>query len=106
MQLDDLFVPDAPDIAPVAHGNVGIIAAQHHLSAFGDDIAVAVDTGIDRSLGTAIADGFDLLPNSYNPNDNHLRLAPSLPPVEDLEKAMEVLTICLKLSALEKLLNK
>ena len=45
-------------------------------------------------------------PNSFNPNDNHLRLAPSLPPVEDLEKAMEVLCISLKLAALEKLLEK
>ena len=40
-----------------------------------------------------------------NPNDNHLRIAPSLPPVEELEKAMEVLTISLKLAALEKLLE-
>lgn len=45
-------------------------------------------------------------PYSHNPNDNHLRLAPSLPPVEDLEKAMEVLCICVKLAALEKLLEK
>lgn len=44
-------------------------------------------------------------PNGYNPNDNHLRLAPSLPPVEDLEKAMEVLCISVRLAALEKLLN-
>lgn len=44
-------------------------------------------------------------PNGHNPNDNHLRLAPSLPPVEDLEKAMEVLCISVKLAALEKLLN-
>ena len=45
-------------------------------------------------------------PNRNNPKDDHLRIAPSLPPVEDLEKAMEVLTISLKLAALEKLLNK
>ena len=44
-------------------------------------------------------------PNSFNPHDNHLRLAPSLPPVKDLEKAMEVLTIALKLASLEKLLE-
>ena len=37
---------------------------------------------------------------------NNLRIAPSLPPVEELEKAMEVLTTAMKLSALEKLLNK
>ena len=45
-------------------------------------------------------------PYRIDPKDENLRIAPSLPPVEDLEKAMEVLTICLKLSALEKLLNK
>ena len=45
-------------------------------------------------------------PNSNNPKDNHLRIAPSLPPVEELEKAMEVLTISLKLAALDKLLNR
>ena len=45
-------------------------------------------------------------PYRNNPNDDHLRIAPSLPPVEELEKAMEVLTISLKLAALEKLLNK
>ena len=44
-------------------------------------------------------------PYSRNPRDNHLRIAPSLPPVEELEKAMEVLTISVKLAALEKLLN-
>ena len=45
-------------------------------------------------------------PYGNNPKDDHLRIAPSLPPVEELEKAMEVLTISLKLSALEKLLEK
>ena len=59
-----------------------------------------------REAGVVLTNAGAAYPNSYNPNDNHLRLAPSLPPVEDLEKAMEVLTICLKLSALEKLLNK
>ena len=45
-------------------------------------------------------------PYSNTPRANHLRLAPSLPPVEDLEKAMEVLTTCLKYAALEKLLEQ
>jgi hypothetical protein len=33
-----------------------------------------------------------------------IRVAPSLPPIEELEKAMQVLCVCLKLAALEKLL--
>ena len=43
-------------------------------------------------------------PYRNDPNDSNLRIAPSLPPVEELEKAMEVLCTCLKYAALEKLL--
>ena len=43
-------------------------------------------------------------PYRKDPNDSNLRIAPSLPPVEELEKAMEVLCTALKYAALEKLL--
>ena len=59
-----------------------------------------------REAGVVLTTAGAAYPYGHNPNDDHLRIAPSLPPVEDLEKAMEVLTISLKLSALEKLLNK
>jgi len=59
-----------------------------------------------RDAGVVLTTAGAAYPYSHNPNDNHLRIAPSLPPVEELEKAMEVLTVCLKLAALEKLLNK
>jgi len=59
-----------------------------------------------REAGVILTTAGAAYPYGNNPNDNHLRIAPSLPPVEELEKAMEVLTISLKLSALEKLLEK
>ena len=59
-----------------------------------------------KEAGVVLTTAGAAYPNSNNPKDDHLRIAPSLPPVEDLEKAMEVLTVSLKLSALEKLLNK
>ena len=59
-----------------------------------------------REAGVVLTTAGAAYPNSFNPKDNHLRLAPSLPPVNDLEKAMEVLTVSLKLATLEKLLNK
>ena len=59
-----------------------------------------------REAGVVLTNAGAAYPNSHNPNDDHLRIAPSLPPVEELEKAMEVLTISLKLAALEKLLEK
>ncbi len=45
-------------------------------------------------------------PYGVDPADSNIRIAPSLPPVQELEQAMEVLCTCLKLAALEKLLNK
>ena len=45
-------------------------------------------------------------PYGIDPNDSNIRIAPSLPPVEELEKAMDVFCICLKMAALEKLLGK
>ena len=59
-----------------------------------------------REAGVVLTTAGAAYPNSFNPKDNHLRLAPSLPPVNDLEKAMEVLTVSLKLATLERLLNK
>ena len=58
-----------------------------------------------REAGVVLTTAGAAYPYGNNPKDDHLRIAPSLPPVEDLEKAMEVLTTALKLSALEKLLK-
>ncbi len=45
-------------------------------------------------------------PYGKDPQDSNIRIAPSLPPVEELEQAMDVFCTCIKLAALEKLLNK
>jgi len=44
-------------------------------------------------------------PYGIDPNDSNIRIAPSLPPVEELKKAMDVFCTCLKLAAIEKLLG-
>lgn len=45
-------------------------------------------------------------PYGVDPQDSNIRIAPSLPPVEDLEKAMEVFCVCLRMAALEQLLPR
>lgn len=45
-------------------------------------------------------------PYGIDPDDSNIRLAPSLPPVAELEEAMDVFCTCIKIAALEKLLNK
>jgi len=55
--------------------------------------------------GVTMTDAGATYPYGKDPQDSNIRIAPSLPPVEELEKAMDVFCTCLKLAALEKLLG-
>lgn len=63
-------------------------------------LALCADAGVEMTSAGAT------FPYGKDPKDSNIRIAPSLPPVEELEQAMAVFCTCLKLSALEKLLNK
>ena len=56
-----------------------------------------------KELGVTLTGAGATYPHGVDPDDSNLRIAPSLPPVEELEKAIQVLCLCLRLSALEKL---
>ncbi len=57
-----------------------------------------------REAGVTMTGAGATFPYGKDPQDSNIRIAPSLPPVEELEQAIAVLCTCLKLSALEKLL--
>ena len=59
-----------------------------------------------KEAGVTMTEAGATYPYQNDPEDANLRIAPSLPPVAELEQAMEVLCTCLKLAALEKLLEK
>lgn len=44
-------------------------------------------------------------PYKNDPTDSNIRIAPTLPPLEELEQAMEVFVCCVKLAAVESLLR-
>lgn len=58
-----------------------------------------------RWLGVKFTEAGATYPYGIDPHDSMIRIAPSLPPIEDLEKAMEVFCVSLKLAALEKYLG-
>lgn len=59
-----------------------------------------------KEAGVTMTDAGATYPYGIDPQDSNIRIAPSLPPIEELEQAMEVFCTCLKLAALEKLLGK
>lgn len=56
-----------------------------------------------KEAGVVMTGAGATFPYGVDPNDSNIRIAPSLPPVEELEQAMDVFCTCLKLAALEKL---
>ena len=56
-----------------------------------------------REAGVTMTGAGATFPCGKDPQDSNIRIAPSLPPVEELEQAMAVFCVCLKLAALEKL---
>ena len=56
-----------------------------------------------KEAGVVMTSAGATFPYGKDPRDSNLRIAPSLPPVEELQQALEVLCVCLKLSALEVL---
>ena len=63
-------------------------------------LALCMEAGVEMTPAGAT------YPYGKDPHDSNIRIAPSLPPVSELEQAMDVFCTCIKLAALEKLLNK
>lgn len=59
-----------------------------------------------KEAGVVMTGAGATFPNSIDPRDRNIRIAPSLPPVAELEAAIDVFCVCLRLAALEKLLGK
>ena len=57
-----------------------------------------------KQAGVTLTEAGATYPYGVDPQDSMIRIAPSLPPIEELEKAMQVFCTCLKMAALEKLL--
>ena len=57
-----------------------------------------------KEAGVTMTGAGATYPYKNDPADSNIRIAPTLPPVEELEEAMQVFVCCVKLAAVEKLL--
>ena len=55
-----------------------------------------------KEAGVVMTDAGATYPYGIDPADSNIRIAPSLPPVAELEQAMQVFCLCLKIAAFEK----
>ena len=58
-----------------------------------------------KEAGVALTPAGASYPYGKDPSDSNIRLAPSFPEVEDIEKAVRILSICAKITAIDKLLE-
>ena len=56
-----------------------------------------------KEAGLTMTDAGATFPYKNDPNDSNMRIAPSLPPTEQLEQAMEIYCVSMRLAALRKL---
>ena len=59
-----------------------------------------------KMLGVTLTAAGATHPYGIDPEDSMIRIAPSYPPIDELESAMEVFCVCLKIAALEKHLDE
>lgn len=62
--------------------------------------------GLAKDVGLALTPAGSSYPRGEDPKDENIRLAPTMPPVEEVTEAMEVVATCVLLAATEQLTGR
>ena len=58
-----------------------------------------------KEAGVTLTGAGATYPYKKDPEDSNIRIAPTFPPIEELEQALKIFVICVKLASVEKLLE-
>ncbi len=59
-----------------------------------------------KDAGVTLTGAGATYPYKNDPHDSNIRIAPTFPPIDELEKAINIFTLCVKLSSIEKILSE
>jgi DNA-binding transcriptional MocR family regulator len=77
----------------------------YFVSAFVPDGCAKKVVALAKEAGAVLTGAGATYPYGKDPNDSNIRIAPTYPSLDELEKTMDLFAVCVKIAALEKYLN-
>lgn len=94
------------EIAPLGVAHWHNPKGGYFVSFYGMDGTAKRTVELCKEGGVVLTGAGATYPYGKDPHDSNIRIAPSLPPVEELKQAMELFCIAVKLASVERLLSK
>lgn len=93
------------ELAPRGIGSYHRPRGGYFVSLYVEDGCATEVFALARDAGVALTDVGATYPYKNDPRDSNLRIAPTFPSIEDLQKSLEVLCICIRIASAKKFLN-
>ncbi len=94
------------EVAPYGIANWTNPVGGYFISFFGPEGSAKKIVSLCKDAGLTLTGAGAAYPYGKDPEDRHIRIAPTYPPIEELKIAAELFAVAVKLTAIENLLKK